>query len=257
MKFSPTPSQKEAIFSIDEDLAVTAGAGSGKTRVLAERYLNVLEQGYSFEEIAAVTFTKKAAQEMKERLSQTRPDLAGSLERAQISTIHSLCRRIIREHPREAGIDPRFKVGEEWETEALLQEVIEAEMQNRELIEGLGRPKEAAELILNLYQQIRTRGGFSFRGRETEHLVEQQDALQLAEAVDEFLALNPRTPLQKDVMEAWSHEWPLLQTSLFSGNPHLQLEALGILEDYLKKISGGLAQKTVLIKKRIEIIKEQ
>ena len=120
MAFKPTDSQRKAIVTIDRPVAVVAGAGSGKTWVLVERYLHLLDQGFTTDEIAAITFTKKAAQEMKERLREARPQLAASLERAQISTIHSLCQRIIQEHPLQARLDPRFRVGEEWETRLLL-----------------------------------------------------------------------------------------------------------------------------------------
>ena len=116
MAFEPTERQMEAITTVHEPVAVVAGAGSGKTRVLVERYLFLLSKGFSTDELAAITFTKKAAQEMKERLLAARPDLTAELERAQISTIHSLCQRVIQEHPLQARIDPRFRVGEEWET---------------------------------------------------------------------------------------------------------------------------------------------
>src|SRR5690606_4531480 len=114
MDFRPTPEQQAAITIMDRDLAVTAGAGSGKTRVLVERYLNLLNQGIEIHEIAAITFTKKAAQEMKDRIRAAVPEQTEAVEGAQISTIHSLCQRIIEEHPLEARIDPRFRVGEEW-----------------------------------------------------------------------------------------------------------------------------------------------
>jgi len=58
------------------------------------------------------------------------------LERAQISTIHSLCQRIIQEHPLEAAVDPRFRVGEEWEVQALLIQTI------GDLVDGTEHPEE-------------------------------------------------------------------------------------------------------------------
>ena len=57
---------------------------------------------------------------MKDRIRQALPELQDLVESAQISTIHSLCQRIVFEHPREAGIDPRCRVAEEWEADALL-----------------------------------------------------------------------------------------------------------------------------------------
>src|SRR5690554_8039264 len=101
MSFTPTKEQEQAIKIVDRDIAVGAGAGSGKTKVLVERYLNLLDQGYRFQDIVAITFTKKAAQEMKERIRQTlqvKTDLTHLLEdlpNAQISTFHSFCQKII------------------------------------------------------------------------------------------------------------------------------------------------------------------
>ncbi len=97
------------------DVLVTAGAGSGKTRVLVERYVSLLGD-HRIRELAAVTFTDAAATEMRERVRRevlTRPELAdyrAELDDAVIGTIHSLCRRILREHPVEAAIDPAVRV---------------------------------------------------------------------------------------------------------------------------------------------------
>ena len=115
--FKPTPEQAEAISIIDRDLMVVAGAGSGKTKVLVERYVNLVEQGFKLNQILAITFTRKAALEMKERIRQTLPDM----EQAQISTIHSFCQKVVADHPLQAKIDPHFRMFEEWESKALLK----------------------------------------------------------------------------------------------------------------------------------------
>lgn len=106
-------------------VAVTAGAGCGKTSLLAERYVHHLAQnGLSPLEIVAVTFTEKAAEELRSRvrrrvvesLSAETVDVdetAAELEAAQISTIHALCARVCREHPAEAGVPPDFAILDE------------------------------------------------------------------------------------------------------------------------------------------------
>ena len=106
-----TEEQAEIVRERGGDVLVTAGAGSGKTRVLVERYVSLLG-GHRVRELAAVTFTDAAATEMRERVRRevlTRPELAchrADLDEAVIGTIHSLCRRILREHPVEAAMDP-------------------------------------------------------------------------------------------------------------------------------------------------------
>jgi superfamily I DNA/RNA helicase len=98
---------------------VSAGAGSGKTTVLVERFIDLVQRdGVSPLEILAITFTEKAAAEMKERIVtrfEQRGDVANrrQAEAAYISTIHGFCSRILREHPLAAHLDPSFRVMDE------------------------------------------------------------------------------------------------------------------------------------------------
>ena len=135
-----TPEQRAAIETLDRNLLVKAGAGAGKTRVLVERYVHVLATGAADTDgIVAITFTRKAAREMKERIREKVNELVSGaaeteernrwrdvsqrLDAVNISTIHSLCSRILREHPAEAGVDPDFGLLEDIDETALLDEV--------------------------------------------------------------------------------------------------------------------------------------
>ncbi|MDB9494550.1 UvrD-helicase domain-containing protein [Spirulina major CS-329] len=116
-------------------VAVTAGAGTGKTHMLAERYLYFLAQGYSPLNIVAVTFTDKAAQELRSRIRRTikdrmgdRPDTLAELEAAPISTLHALAQHICRDHPEAAQVPPNFTVQDEilgpvWRARALIEAI--------------------------------------------------------------------------------------------------------------------------------------
>lgn len=123
-------------------MSVTANAGSGKTLVLVERYVGLLTSGAaSVGEIVAITFTEKAASELKrkiaDRMAETmevaeRPDERGRLAslRAQISsavigTIHGFCSRLLREYPVEAGVDASFTVIEEIDRRMMVQDVLQ------------------------------------------------------------------------------------------------------------------------------------
>ena len=252
MSFLPTPSQHEAIITVDRPLAVTAGAGSGKTRVLVERYLHLLHQGGSVHTIAAITFTKKAAQEMKDRLRQARPDLIEELEQAQISTIHSLCQRIIQEHPLQAGIDPRFRVAEEWEAQALLLEVIEEIVTEQDLPEELGTPQEVVELAFDLYHQMLSKGDLQFcRSSQNEPTFGDFPALQLSHAVEGFLSLTPATEVQRRVMGELQKEWPRIKANLHFPDDELRLETLQVLSGLIKGIRGKMSEYTASIKELI------
>mgnify|MGYP000793981744 CR=1 FL=1 len=81
------PMQQEAVFAVNGPVLVLAGAGSGKTRVLTERIANLVDSGVNPYSVLAITFTNKAANEMRERLYARTPQ-AG---RMTISTIHSMC----------------------------------------------------------------------------------------------------------------------------------------------------------------------
>lgn len=138
--------QQRCAAEAEGSVAVVAGAGTGKTHMLAERYLHFLKEGYSPLEIVAVTFTEKAATELRSRIRQTitaqlfhRPELLAELEAAQISTFHALAARICREHPESAHVAPDF----------VLQDTIDGPIWQAEmLMEGL------AQLPENLYESV-------------------------------------------------------------------------------------------------------
>lgn len=118
---SLTPDQERAAHA-PHSVCITAGAGTGKTFMLAARYLYHLQQGYSPLQIVAVTFTNKAATELRSRIRQTvlsqasdRSDWLAELEAAPISTFHSLASRICREQAQIVGIPPDFTALDEWE----------------------------------------------------------------------------------------------------------------------------------------------
>lgn len=103
-------------------VAVTAGAGTGKSHMLAERYLHHLEDHLSPLEVVAVTFTEKAAAELRARIRNlvatrlpNEADVVAELEFAQISTIHALAARICRDHWQAAGVSPDFSILDEIE----------------------------------------------------------------------------------------------------------------------------------------------
>ena len=118
-----TPEQRQAVEARGGDVIVTAGAGSGKTRVLVERYVGLLAD-HEIDQLVAVTFTEAAASEMRSRVREavmTRPELgrhAQNIDNAIIGTIHSLCLQLLREKPVEAGIDPAATVLDDDEARA-------------------------------------------------------------------------------------------------------------------------------------------
>src|SRR3954462_15522270 len=135
------PEQKTAAHTLDRHLSVTAGPGAGKTFVLVERYLEILRtKKVSVDNIVAITFTNRAANEMRQRV-RTRIDAIlreasprerqtwlrhkRTLEGAVITTIHGFCSRLLHEFPVEANIDPQFVLLDEHQSIMMLEAVIE------------------------------------------------------------------------------------------------------------------------------------
>ncbi len=102
------PEQREAVLHIDGPLLILAGAGSGKTRVIAQRIAYLLSEGYAQHyEILAVTFTNKAAEEMRTRVETL---LGASLVGSWISTFHALCARLLRREATAIGLPRDFVI---------------------------------------------------------------------------------------------------------------------------------------------------
>ncbi|MCE2516009.1 MAG: UvrD-helicase domain-containing protein, partial [Acidobacteria bacterium] len=139
--------------ALDESIVVEAAAGTGKTSVLVERIVEVLAAGRAaVDEILAVTFTEKAAGELKLRLRGALEQARGRdgaesagpaaaerhrrldeaiahLEEAQVSTIHAFCADLLRERPVEAGVDPRFEVLDDRGAQRLFRQVFDGWLQ--------------------------------------------------------------------------------------------------------------------------------
>ena len=114
------PHQKEAVLSDDQYLRIIAGAGSGKTRVLTMRIAHLIEdEDVRPDRILAITFTNKAANEMKQRIADM---IAPSFYRPWISTIHSLCVRVLREDISSLGYPKNFTIMDGDDQKSLVKE---------------------------------------------------------------------------------------------------------------------------------------
>jgi len=125
--------QVGAAHRLGQDVCVVAGPGSGKTSVLIERFSwLVRERGVNPNSILAITFTEKAATEIRERMLKSfadAPHLRSQVERAWVSTIHAFCSRLLRENAIAAGIDPEFTVLEQ--SRLTLQDVADQVLEER------------------------------------------------------------------------------------------------------------------------------
>ncbi|MCS7305141.1 MAG: UvrD-helicase domain-containing protein [Thermoguttaceae bacterium] len=205
-----TQEQQVAVGQRGVSVALSAGAGCGKTHVLTERFLSYLDPEASdgkparLSELVAITFTERAAREMRlrirrscrERLLQAHDDTTASywlgilreLDSARISTIHSFCRQLLQRHAVEAGIDPHFRVLEEAEANTLLLELVDDTLR--------GRLAEAKEPFLQL---LTTYSLQTVRKMVQEFL---DNRLQI-----DFEYWRQRTP--QELVELWQQLYPV------------------------------------------------
>lgn len=179
-----TTEQQKVIDLRDRNILVSAAAGSGKTAVLVERIITMLtdeEHPVDVDQLLIVTFTEAAAAEMKERIRdaiekklEEYPEnehlarQATLIHSAQITTIHSFCLSVIRDHFHAIDIDPGFRIGEEGELKLLkhdvLSELLEEEYQKKEqkfldFVEAYGdgkSDKKIEDLILKIFEYSRS-----------------------------------------------------------------------------------------------------
>jgi DNA helicase-2/ATP-dependent DNA helicase PcrA len=115
-----TPAQREAVTHIDGPLLVLAGAGSGKTRVITRRVAHLLESGIPADAILAVTFTNKAAGEMRERIDALVPR-----SHVWVGTFHGICARLLRKYAKLVGIDSGFSIYDQNDRRRALKDIMD------------------------------------------------------------------------------------------------------------------------------------
>jgi ATP-dependent helicase/nuclease subunit A len=153
-------------------VVLEASAGTGKTRVLVERYVNLLGAGVDPDHILAITFTRKAAAEMRQRiverlkeagrtseLDATRwRDLRGRLGDIAISTIDAFCLALLREFPLEADVDPAFELADDTEVPRLVEEALDVSLR---LCRGLATTDDDVALVFAQLGERRVRAGLT------------------------------------------------------------------------------------------------
>jgi ATP-dependent exoDNAse (exonuclease V) beta subunit len=124
--------QQQTAVEATGQIFVSAGAGTGKTMVLVERFVRaVCDEGVDVDSILVITYTKRAAAELRARIRARlhelgRHDLARRLDGAWISTIHGFCNRLLKTHPLAAGLDPRFRELDDAQGSVLRSEAFDA-----------------------------------------------------------------------------------------------------------------------------------
>jgi ATP-dependent helicase/nuclease subunit A len=230
------------------DACITAGPGSGKTTVLVEYFRRLVEGGTDPQRILAITFTEKAAANMRKKLAeefQENPRLRAALERSWVSTVHGFCARLLKENAIFAGIDPDFYVADERESWRLQKEAMTAAVSAmfaenaarvRALIRGLAT-WEFEELLISAYDAIRGAG------------LTIDEMATLAPPADDPEAELRQTlgQLRRDPLTGWNPKQRIHIKTIFAdleaiadaANPRDALHAIEAYSGNLTQLKGG------------------
>lgn len=148
------PAQREAVIHYNTPSLIIAGAGSGKTRVLTSRIAYMLEQGVRAENILALTFTKKAANEMRERIDSM---VGTAARRINMGTFHSIFARILRENAEAIGFKREFTIYETTDSKNLIKTIIK----ERNLDEDKYKPAVVYSRISTAKNSLITPGSYA------------------------------------------------------------------------------------------------
>ncbi|MCK6509675.1 UvrD-helicase domain-containing protein [Myxococcota bacterium] len=239
-----TAQQAKAIQTQGRPLLVEAGAGTGKTWVLVERFVHLLQthSSWSLESVVAITFTEKAAREMRGRIRRRVEALAEAaeadspwhrhrqaLDRLQVGTIHGFCAQILRENALVAGLDPTFGVLDEQEAQLLQAEAVRetlrrltfeerligellSEQRISDLQREMGEILRQRATVRRLFEEMRGLDDAAILERWREGVRVMQAVLwrdelvanpTLQEALDFFLEIDQASLKDDDKMTPW------------------------------------------------------
>jgi DNA helicase-2/ATP-dependent DNA helicase PcrA len=222
------PQQREAVLAVCGPVLILAGAGSGKTRVITHRIAHlVLDRGVDSSGILAVTFTNKAAEQMKARAETL---LAGRPLHAWVSTFHSFCVRLLRREAAAAGLAPGFLIYDEDDQLAAVREA----MRGLDLSEKLHPPRRLLARISAGKNAGRTdEHDDGYAADLTRRVAERyHEVLRAAGALD-FDDLLLRAVLLLDgnvgVRRAWQERFPYLLVDEYQDTNRTQYELVRLL----------------------------
>ncbi|MEO8595725.1 MAG: UvrD-helicase domain-containing protein [Candidatus Solibacter sp.] len=268
---SATPFTSDQLLAIDIsqrhlDACVVAGPGSGKTTVLVEYYRRLVAGGVDPLSILAITFTEKAAGNMRKKLAQAfqdQPETRARLERAWVSTVHGFCARLLRENAVFAGIDPEFRVLDATEAWRMQQDAMRAAIdalfaEHLEAMRGLIRGLSNyyfEPAVLNAYDTMR---GAGLRAGELEDFPEPAGTAR-DEINDTLIAIRKEdlfgwSIAQRDQLEGAIEG---AERVLSADTPLAALRAIAAFQCNLQKVKRGSTAANLLKRMREQIVNSE
>lgn len=226
------PEQKEAVLYDEGSLLVLAGAGSGKTRVITHRFAHLIQKyDLRIYNILCVTFTNKAAGEMKERIGHL---LGVNTRTAWVRTFHSMCAMILREHALKIGFSQDFTIYDSGDTKNTIKKIMERlkidpkEHSDKMIARVISSSKE--ELISPQELERSARGEFDHLCaevyKEYQQTLKQNHAMDFGDLITNTIVLLEQC---SDVRERYQRQWRYIMADEFQDTNKPQYHLLSLL----------------------------
>ncbi len=227
--------QKEAVLHTEGPLLIVAGAGAGKTKTIVHRIIHLIEQGNNPASILAVTFTNKAAKEMRERVEQAFRDNKVHMEsRPHVSTFHSLGVLIIKENHTLIGLKKHFSIADEGDVMSMIKEAVkECNLDPKQY-----EPKKFRHIISRKKGDFVSLADFTARAQTfQERMIAQvwqkyEDALKKEHALDfDDLLLKTVQILKNniEIRKAYQERWKYIHIDEYQDTNEVQYELSKLL----------------------------
>ena len=229
---SLNPMQREAVLSTEGPLLVLAGAGSGKTRVLTHRVAYLIEEmGVAPWNIMAITFTNKAAGEMRERVDRL---VSHGAEAVWVSTFHSSCVRILRRHIQYLGFDTDFSIYDTDDQKTVMKQVIKAleldpkQYRERALLSQISAAKD--QLISPEEFELNAAGDYRLRQtariyREYQNQLKKNNALDF----DDLMKAVELLEESREVREYYQERFKYVMVDEYQDTNYAQFKLVSLL----------------------------
>ncbi|GMT46935.1 MAG: DNA helicase [bacterium] len=225
------PQQREALLHTDGPLLVLAGAGSGKTRVITHKYaLLIKEKKIPPSSIFTVTFTNKAANEMKERISSL---ISEDLKGCWIGTFHSQCNRILRSDITALGYRPEFVIYDESDRHSLIRHILRELKIYEALYRGVASRISSLKASMVTPEEFLSSGdGFGFDEKLAKVYIRFQDELRRCNALDfdDLIMLTVRLFQEHpDVLRKYTEKFAYILVDEFQDTNRAQYQLVKLL----------------------------
>ncbi len=232
--------QKKAVLQTDGPVLILAGAGSGKTRVLTHRVAYLIDEcNVNPWNIMAITFTNKAAGEMRERVDKI---VGFGAESIWVSTFHSSCVRILRRYADRLGFDNNFTIYDTDDSKSLMKDICKrfqletTQLKLRNIMGGISRckdnlvsPEEYALSTNNEYNKVRISKAYT----EYQNALKKNNAMDFDDLIFKTVELFKTNP---DVLEAYQDRFRYIMVDEYQDTNNAQFELIRLLADKYRNL---------------------